>query len=283
MGDPERRGRRGPVSAGGTTATACVGPTQAQYGSADPPCVDRSGDHRPSGRRMSDEQLPRRGGDRDRQVAAPGQVGVDRRGSCPALRRWPTRSATDRDRRPRPRTRRRAPCCSRRCARRCRGHPAPRRTGSTQGSCSTPVKPIARNTKSAGICRSVPSTGLEPTVDHLDLDQLSRPDPTVSVVDEALGRHRVHAVAALFVGAARPDRSSDRWATADRPGDPPAGRGRISSWVTDAAPCRCDVPRQSAPVSPPPMITTCLPLTSMSARSMSPSQTRLASGRNSIA
>ena len=33
----------------------------------------------------------------------------------------------------------------------------------------------------------------------------------------------------------------------------------ISSWVTEAAPCRCAVPRQSAPVSPPPMITTCLP------------------------
>ncbi len=33
----------------------------------------------------------------------------------------------------------------------------------------------------------------------------------------------------------------------------------ISSWVTDAAPWRCAVPRQSAPVSPPPMITTCLP------------------------
>ena len=37
------------------------------------------------------------------------------------------------------------------------------------------------------------------------------------------------------------------------------GVGMISSWVTDAAPCRCAVPRQSAPVSPPPMITTCLP------------------------
>ena len=33
----------------------------------------------------------------------------------------------------------------------------------------------------------------------------------------------------------------------------------ISSCVIDAAPWRVDVPRQSAPVSPPPMITTCLP------------------------
>ena len=33
----------------------------------------------------------------------------------------------------------------------------------------------------------------------------------------------------------------------------------ISSWVIDFAPCRIAVPRQSAPVSPPPMMTTCLP------------------------
>ena len=33
----------------------------------------------------------------------------------------------------------------------------------------------------------------------------------------------------------------------------------ISNWWTEAAPWRCTVPRQSAPVSPPPMITTRLP------------------------
>ena len=37
------------------------------------------------------------------------------------------------------------------------------------------------------------------------------------------------------------------------------GVGMISSCVTDAAPCRWEVPRQSAPVSPPPMMITCLP------------------------
>ena len=36
------------------------------------------------------------------------------------------------------------------------------------------------------------------------------------------------------------------------------GRGSSSSWCTDRAPWRCAVPRQSAPVSPPPMMTTCL-------------------------
>src|SRR5437868_2278298 len=37
------------------------------------------------------------------------------------------------------------------------------------------------------------------------------------------------------------------------------GLGMISSWVTEAAPWRWAVPTQSAPVSPPPMTTTCLP------------------------
>ena len=61
------------------------------------------------------------------------------------------------------------------------------------------------------------------------------------------------------------------------------GVGMISSWVTEAAPWRCEVPRQSAPVSPPPMITTCLPSAVIGGASMSPCCTWLAHGRNSIA
>ena len=53
------------------------------------------------------------------------------------------------------------------------------------------------------------------------------------------------------------------------------GVGMISSWVTEAAPCRCAVPRQSAPVSPPPMITTCLPWALIGGSSSSPSACRL--------
>jgi hypothetical protein len=34
----------------------------------------------------------------------------------------------------------------------------------------------------------------------------------------------------------------------------------ISSWVTESAPWRFEVPMQSEPVSPPPITTTCLPL-----------------------
>ena len=41
------------------------------------------------------------------------------------------------------------------------------------------------------------------------------------------------------------------------------GRGSSSNWCTDRAPWRCAVPRQSAPVSPPPMITTRLPAAEM--------------------
>jgi hypothetical protein len=39
------------------------------------------------------------------------------------------------------------------------------------------------------------------------------------------------------------------------------GIGISSNWVTEAAPCRLEVPTQSEPVSPPPMTTTCLPRT----------------------
>ena len=38
------------------------------------------------------------------------------------------------------------------------------------------------------------------------------------------------------------------------------GCGMTSSWVTEAAPWRFEVPTQSEPVSPPPITMTCLPL-----------------------
>ena len=59
----------------------------------------------------------------------------------------------------------------------------------------------------------------------------------------------------------------------------------ISSWVTDAGRCRSAVPRQSAPVSPPPMMTTCLPVAVIwfCLDVGSPSDARLPCGRNSMA
>ena len=48
----------------------------------------------------------------------------------------------------------------------------------------------------------------------------------------------------------------------------------ISSWCTEAAPCRWAVPRQSAPVSPPPMMMTRFPLAVMGEAPSAPSRTR---------
>ena len=59
--------------------------------------------------------------------------------------------------------------------------------------------------------------------------------------------------------------------------------GEDSNWWISAAPCRCAVPRQSAPVSPPPMITTRLPFALIGDVSRSPCCTRLDGGRYSIA
>ncbi len=66
------------------------------------------------------------------------------------------------------------------------------------------------------------------------------------------------------------------------------GRGMISSWVIDAAPCRLDVPIQSDPVSPPPITITCLPLAVMepfgaALASLSPATRRFCWTRKSMA
>ena len=68
----------------------------------------------------------------------------------------------------------------------------------------------------------------------------------------------------------------------------PAGRseggsGRISSCVIERAPWRVAVPRQSAPVSPPPMMMTSLPAAVIWSAISSPSEARLDCGRKSIA
>ena len=81
--------------------------------------------------------------------------------------------------------------------------------------------------------------------------------------EEPFGRHRVDPLAALFVRRRGPEDVGPL-----RPGVvrvPRVGRplGSSSNWWTDSAPCRWAVPRQSAPVSPPPMITTRLPSAEM--------------------
>jgi hypothetical protein len=61
------------------------------------------------------------------------------------------------------------------------------------------------------------------------------------------------------------------------------GMGKSSNCVTDFAPWRFEVPTQSEPVSPPPMMTTFLPLAQRSAMPRSPATRLFWSGRNSIA
>ena len=75
-----------------------------------------------------------------------------------------------------------------------------RRAGRATRPCSGPTKPIARSTSSAGSSRSVPSTFCEPAVDHLDLVEPQRPHVAVAVAEEALGVDAVHPLAALLVG-----------------------------------------------------------------------------------
>ena len=63
------------------------------------------------------------------------------------------------------------------------------------------------------------------------------------------------------------------------------GLGTISNWWTLRQPWRCEVPRQSAPVSPPPMMMTCLSsaVNWGSSDTESPATRRFWRGRNSIA
>ena len=83
---------------------------------------------------------------------------------------------------------------------------------------------------------------------------------TAGIAGELRGRDGPVALAALFVRALdsqlqRPKRPRRRFASAPR-----EACGMISNCVTEAARCRCDVPRQSAPVSPPPIMMHVLPV-----------------------
>ena len=90
---------------------------------------------------------------------------------------------------------------------------------------------------------------------------LQRAHASLLVADESLRRDRVEPLAAFLVRGRdaedvrplRPGLSAARVS---------GGIGISSSWCTARAPWRCAVPRQSAPVSPPPMMTTSLVLRS---------------------
>ena len=144
---------------------------------------------------------------------------------------------------------------------------------------------MASSTSSHGSSKSVPSTFSNRPSTISTSWSAQGPHVAVVVAEEALGVDRVDPLAALLVGRGDLVASSGRWATGWRRAGSSGGRGMISNWWTDAAPWRCAVPRQSAPVSPPPMMTTCLPsaVIGTSSTARSPSCTRLAHGRYSIA
>ena len=108
-------------------------------------------------------------------------------------------------------------------------------------------------------------------------------DAAVGGAREAVGCYRVVPLAAFLVrrrGAedVRPGRPGILWRA--RVGR----RASTSSWRTLRAPCRCAVPRQSAPVSPPPMMITCLSCALMTRRRrIVPRSARFCAVRYSIA
>ena len=75
---------------------------------------------------------------------------------------------------------------------------------------------------------------------------------------KSFGRDRIVAARRLLRARTRRGRCSARAATDCCGARASGGRGSSSSWCTLLAPCRWAVPRQSAPVSPPPMMMTCL-------------------------
>ena len=202
-----------------------------------------------------------RGVDRTGEHGAAREVGVHARGGRPALGDRPhderlaaAHVAADED------ARRRWSCSARR-ARRCRARSSSTPRCRAAPRFSGPTKPIASSTSCAGQLLLGARDRLEPALGvALDLDEPQRAPRWPSLVaDELAGGDRVDAARRPPRGPTRRGRSSGTSATASRSVRCSGGRGMISSWVTDAAPCRCAVPRQSAPVSPPPMMTTCLP------------------------
>ena len=77
--------------------------------------------------------------------------------------------------------------------------------------------------------------------------------------DELHGGGEVGAFAAFLVRAGDLEQGGERRPRLVRRHARRAAACRSPGWSRDAAWCRCAVPRQSAPVSPPPRMTTCLP------------------------
>ena len=139
---------------------------------------------------------------------------------------------------------------------------------SSRPSCCGCMKPIARKTASASIVNSLPgisfiskrpvsSSLTHSTREHSSSFRLPSSSPTKRFVVtlKSLSPPSSWALEVRNIVA-----HCGHGLVSMRVSD---GRGMISIWMMLAAPWRCAVPRQSAPVSPPPIMTTFLPFTSM--------------------
>src|SRR5258708_5674249 len=144
-----------------------------------------------------------------------------------------------------------------------------------------PRNPIASNTRSALISVPEPGTSIILPSFHSTLTILSfftLPfSPTNSLV--AIAQSRSHPSSCdddvrILIG--QYGHTSGLFSCS-------GGCGSNSNCVTDAAPCRFEVPTQSEPVSPPPMTTTCLPVARIWSGTLSPATTLFCCGRNLIA
>ncbi len=122
-------------------------------------------------------------------------------------------------------------------------------------SCTGCTKPMASSTRSALSSNSLPGTGLHLAIDADAVELLH----LAVLAGEGLGHDGEVALGALPAGSTRCAASTASPARSAALFSCSGGIGMISSWVTESAPWRIEVPMQSEPVSPPPITTTCLP------------------------
>ena len=157
---------------------------------------------------------------------------------------------------------------------------------------SGPLKPSASSASCAGSTRSVPARASRPPSAHeAKRTAASCPSGPGSNPTVTASNTRPSSADGSGPPATAPDSSCEvvtrytfGWTGQGCPGARRrGGRGLMSNWVTAAAPWRSAVPRQSAAVSPPPTITTRLPSADSGEFARSPSSTRFAQVRYSIA
>ena len=146
--------------------------------------------------------------------------------------------------------------------------------------CTGETKPIASSTRSAFMSNSEPGTSCIFPSFHS-----RRAATSFSILPFLPSRRLVATAQSRLAPSSCEDEVRSRSGQYGHTGflSRSGGIGRSSNWVTDVAPWRFEVPTQSEPVSPPPMMTTCLPAATNSGTLESPATRRFCSGRKSIA